>query len=588
MNLSPKGTRDVAWPSMTAPMDRQSAVDTVPWGRWRHVENFRALQAGRLGRADGWRRFGYWTNHPNCDLNDQHGEDSVISSLHVYRPNTRRSVGVRLFAGAGRDVWMNRMDGGWNHVGIGASGGGRWSFGSTGRVIVAGNGKSVLWQRVGLDSLGEITSLTDIGVTGASVVFEYQGCIFVANVVMDGRRVANRVLWANPDSVDFSQGLDSIAGFRDLNSGEEILGAVACGSIHLILTTHGAWRLGVADSGEFSFQQLYYHEKQDACLVSETAFACNREICYFMAKDGIYAITPYSAAPEWVEWVNKGLPESFLGGGSCKVSASEYDPERHELLFSSSELGQTFVVNTRETSTSVRDKGFTALCSGTLDRSDDHAMWMTRSGICNAGQVNAAFPLGPRDDARILPASESVAGTCDFFNPPCEAQCSNDGVTIGVASDDNTLKIFDSTFLGRERRTETGWVVDGYASRFVTAPCNFGLSKAKTVTSLLLDFLARSTDTPAKIILKVGTSATPVDPLALGDVSYRLITMSVRDLKGAVVQPNIQPSAKPVRWTFELDGRFVWFDITIPSMVGGPVEFSRMVAGVAQSRNAVE
>ncbi len=589
MILSQTGQKPIVWPSMTAPMDRQSAVDAVPWGRWRHVQNFTAPQAGRLARMSGWRRFGHWTTHPNCDLHDQHGASNPITSLHLHQPNTRNSSGVRLFAGAGSDIWMNRMDGGWTNCGgTTRTGGGRWSFGSTSAAVVAGNGVDVLWQRVGIGQFSEIETLTSIGVTGASVCWSYQGCPFVANVVMDGHRVGNRVLWGNPDSVDFSVGDDSIAGFRDLNTGEEVLGAVACGTLFLILTTHGAWRLGVGDDGSFSFQQLYYHSKRDACLVSPTAFACNREIVFFMAVDGIYALSPYSSAPEWVEWVNKGLPEEFLGGGSCRISAAEYDPSRHELLFSSAELGQTYVINTREQSTAIKTAGFNAIISGHIDRSDDFGMWLTRNGMCDAAGIDANFPLGPRDDARILPAAERTAGSCDLFNAPCEVTCAGDGVVVAVTASDNAVKIFDADFYGMERRTADGWVTDAYGCRLVTAPTNFGLSMAKTVSQLLVDFLARSTDTPATLTLYVGLSGTPVDPLALGDVSYKLIQLTTRTLQGPPVVPNVTPSTKPARWNFKLEGRFVWFDLRIEPLVGGPVQFSRMEAGIARSPNAVE
>lgn len=575
-----KGEKDIEWPSMTVPMDLQSAVDRVPWGRWRYVENFRAVQSGRLCRREGWRRFGWETEHPNSDLHDKHGSTDAITSLHVHQKNTRASAGDRLFAGAGRDIWMNRMDGGWNLVGTGNSGG-QWSFGGVNDVIVAGNGTTVLWQRVGLEAFATNDTLEELGITGAGVVWQYQGCVFVADLVMDGVQVGHRVFWSNPDSVDFSQDLDSIAGFRDLTPGERVLAACPAGGMFLILTTKGAWRLGVAD-GAFVFQQLYFSKEGDACLSSRNAWACNREVCYYFATDGIYAISAFSSAPEWVEWVNKGIPEEFVGTSSCDLTASGYDTNRHELLFSSASIGKTFVINTRETSTSIIDKGFTAFVSAILDRSDDLVTWLARSGICTPEQIAAAYPLGTRDDARTLPAAEGTPGPCEAFNPPCGDACRKPASMLAVTSDDNCIKEVTENFYGRERRTSTGWVIDPYGSQIVTSCMAFGVIQAKRTNMVLVNFVAPVSDAPAKMTLTVGLSEEPTDPLA---PTCRNKTHLFSQKTLACTTADRSPKA---RWTFMLDQRFIWYVLQIPAAVGGPVCLSRMFAGVARSPSAVE
>lgn len=566
---------------MTAPMDARSQPDKTAWGRWRTVVNGRAVEKGRLCRREGWRKFGYWTEHPNCDLYDQHGTAQAIRTLYAYQNPTRTSSGNRVFAATTTDIWSSRNDGGWTNVGSGLLPGEEWAFCTQHDVVVAVNGNSVLWQRVDFGSFAEILSLATIGLTGAAVCWTYEGCVFLADVVMDGEAVGHRVVWGDIDSIDFEPKINSVAGFQDFTPGERILCAVQTGMTITIFTTHGAWRLGVVN-GEFTFQNLYFSKSRDACAVGRRAVLTNREVAYILASDGVYALTPYSPSPEWVEWINQGLPVSMTEVDACTITASGYDPVRNEAYFSAESLGITFTFNLRQTSSHIIDHAFRAMATAAIDRGHNVATWWVASGICSAAELDAAHPVGPRDDARVHPAVTGTASECTPFDPPCE-NCTVANDMIFVSADDNAIKIASDDIFAREMRAASGWELEGYGLRFVTGCLNWGSDKNKRVSRVFLTFTAPATDIPGEIGLTIRTCGSSFDPVDPGSVPRPLALSRKKLLLAAPKAPGDSPAAQPVQWTFVADGRFVAFDFSIPDVTGAAVCFSSFTAHVGES-----
>jgi len=572
------GEKELEWPNLTAPMDLRSNPNAVSWGRWRKTVNVRAVESGRLARRGGWRRFGYQTEHPNSDLHDLHGGLATKVSGHVH-PGRTGVPGSRLLIGTESDIWMNRMDGGWRNMASGHSGG-AWSFASNGSLCMAGNGKTVLWNRVGgPDGFATIPSLSLIGVTGAHVVFSFQGTFFLADLVMDGVDARNRVVWADQGTIDFDQSSGSTAGFFELNPGERVLAARMLGTVTILFTTHGYWRLGVVD-GVFVFQNVYYSKERVACLLNPNAVAVDRAIAYIVGSDGIYTITPFSPAPEWTDWINDGLPSAFLSDtDNCLVTAAAYDPRRNEVLFSCPTAGQTYVINTRIGSSGLIDHAFTMLLPADLDSSRDFAQWWVESGICTPEAVNANWPIGARDDARVFPEATGTADGCTPFDPPCD-ECGSRYELIGVSSVDGCLKTFDDEFYGRERRSGDDWVTDIYGCQLLTGSMSFGTQEWKRISRAIVEFIATPTDAPGRFEMRIGVSASSTAPEAPG--CTRIWNFSK---KQAIcrLDANKQPNTQPAHWVFEVEGRYVFFDIRVEPAVGAPVTLTRFVAFVSRS-----
>ncbi len=579
--IASAGEKPLNWPNLTAPVNLRSNPDAVPWGQWRKTVNVRAIEKGRLARREGWRRFGYQTNHPNCDLHDLHGGVASHFSGHVH-PGSG-TPGARLFIGTQSDIWMNRTDGGWKNVASGHSGG-AWSFASNGSLCVTANGKTVLWNRVGSnDAFATIPSLALIGVTSAKVVFAFQGVFFLSDLVIDGVSVRNRIVYADQNSIDFDLSSGSTAGTYDLNPDERILYAGLLGTVLMLFTTHGFWRVGVQD-GVFVFQNVYYSKDRVGCLQNPNAIAIDRAIAYYVASDGIYTVTPFSSAPEWSDWINDGLPSTFLSDtDACLVDAACYDPKRNEILFSSQAAGLTYWINTRVGSSGLIDHAFLLLMPASLDRSVDFAQWWVRDGICTPEAVDDFWSVGPRDDVRIYPTPARTATECDPFDswPACD-DCRASMEVIGVSAADKALKFFDEEFYGRERRTSTDWVVDSYGCQLLTGSLSFSAQEWKRISRSIVEFIATPTDEPGVASLRVGVSASPVDPAAPSCV--RVWTFSYRTLLCRLDGAD-QPNTQPANWVFEVEGRYVYFDIRVEPTVGAPVTFTRFAAFVSISAN---
>lgn len=574
------------WPNLTAPMDVRSNPNDVGWGRWRWALNVRSPEKGQLMRREGWRRFGYQTEHPNCDLHDQHGTTHPIRSIHYHPGN---GVAPRLFCGTATDVWMNRADGGWRST-LTVPEGGRWSFASLSDLVLAANGKVVRYMRVGAPgSMVEIQSLSKpapdgVGVTGAHVAWTFQGTFFLADVVIDGVRVRNLIVWANQNSIEFVPSADSTAGFYHLNPDEQILAGMWVGTVFMVFTTRGAWRLGVQD-GQFVFQNVYYSANRSACPLNGAAIAVDRGVAFYMASDGIYSMSPFSQAPEWSDWINDGLPRSFIAeeDGDCLVEAAIYDQTRNEVWFSSPTAGLTFIIDLRRSSTSVMDHAWTALEPAVLRRVDDVAMWWVRSGICSADAVDDFFPLGEREDARQHPPVTGEATGCSPFNPPCPA-CTSSIELVGASADDFCLKFIDPTFFSREMRGSDGeWSLRAYGSRLVTGCPNFGTQDEKRVSRAIVEFVAGG-DTIAKASLRVGVSASPVDPLVEG--CRKVWTFREKELRCTTPRPGDAPRFQPAQWIFVADGRYLYFDLRIDDTSGASVTFTRFAIAVSRSPNS--
>jgi len=581
-----KNEKEFAWPSMTAPMDIRSQPDQVTWGHWRFVLNSRAVEKGKACRREGWRRFGYQTGHPNSDLHDQHGGTGRIRTIYSHKNPTRTNSGNRLYAGAETNLWESRSDGGWRNVGEDLPMGGDWEFTSLNDIVIAANSKRVLWHRPDIGVFTPIPSLAKIGLTGASVAWVFEGTLFLADVVMDNSDVGHRVVWADLNSIEFEPTTDSIAGFRDLMAGERILAAVPTGTSFTIFTTHGAWRQGVAN-GQFVFQQLYFSKTRDACPIGKRAIVSNREIAYFIASDGIYALAPYSPAPEWSEWMNQGLPLGFIQDDRCVVTASAYDPIRNEILWSAATLGQTYVVNLRQTSTSMIDHAFIAMTPADIDRGQSIGMWWVASGICSPAEIEVNYPVKPRDDPRIYPDAPATMTTdgCLPFDPPCDI-C--DGVTefVAVSAIDNAIKVFPDDFYAREMRVGNAWVLEGYATRFVTGSLTFGIEAVKRVGKVAMNFTAGAADVPGGIRLIVGTSGSAVDPMADFKPATFVMNLSTKKLVAPPTPIGDAPNIQPLAWTFLADGRFVFFELRIDAATGAAACFSTFTAHITRSTNS--
>jgi hypothetical protein len=441
----------------------------------------------------------------------------------------KSAAGNRLYIGGRSEIWCARQDGGKDNVAHALPEGGDWCFTGLNELVIACNGRVVRYQHPDLGQFQEIPSLALIGLTSAAVCWTFEGTLFLADLVQDGYRVGHRIVWPHVGTIDFDMGLDSIAGFKDLAPGETVLAAVPMGTTYTVSSPPtGPIATGLSMASSCSSSSTIRRSRMRA-RSAVRAIATNREIAYFMASDGIYALAPYSPSPEWSEWINQGLPAEFISADRCLISSSAYDPSRGELLFSSAELGKTYVVNLRQQSTSIIDHGFHAMVYAELDPGESTVQWLVRSGICTPDHVDSIYPVGALDDPRVHPAVTGVADTCTPFDAPCDS-CEVRKQFLAVSAVDNAIKAFDPLFFGREMRVGNGWQTLGYATKFITGAMDFGTEEDKRVHKLVVNFIAPASDVVPTARAAVGQSGSPIDPQVSIPRSARRLHLRAKNL----------------------------------------------------------
>ena len=158
-----------------------------------------------------------------------------------------------------------------------------------------------------------IADLATIGLSRAACIWSFRNCLFLANVEMDGERHANRLVWSDydvPTSFDPAK-VESITGYKDLDTGERILAGLPFGDSFLIYTNKAIWEMVVV-GGDRSFDCVKRYdaaknEGAGVCRYPNTLVACP-EYHMYLGEDGVYAYNTYFGQPERIEWFHRSSP----------------------------------------------------------------------------------------------------------------------------------------------------------------------------------------------------------------------------------------------------------------------------------------
>lgn len=239
-------------------------------------------------------------------------------------------------------------------------------------------------------SFGPITDLDTLAttppynpLTKARIVVSFSGFIILMNVVESDVRYSSRIRWCDlnePDSWIANPG-SSLAGWQDLDYGDDILAAEVLGGSLMIYTSRSIWRMFVAtsDAGVFGFQKVYSDNKnQKGCLAYPDTVASDGLGHYYMGRDGIYRYSPYTLEPERQKWIHDSSAIIFddsydmvIDASRCTEPIAYFRSDRNEVWFcwpdATSEAGNnhTLCCNVQHKTCDYMDAGFTALCSFT-------------------------------------------------------------------------------------------------------------------------------------------------------------------------------------------------------------------------------
>lgn len=625
---------------VTGFLDTRSNPDEVAENGYRYVESFRVTQKHKLARQSGWRKFLSKDAYNNADLHDQLGYvKQPVNSLY----SAKSLAGfTKMFGGTqNRCYALNNATDNWKVISDDLGGDPipdcserRFVFAQVGNVVVLTNNfdkpRYHLIDQPAEDdgqSVAIIRDMDRLNVSKVSVVVAWNNCVFYMNVVMDGERVTNRILWSDyKRPISIYPGTGSLAGRFDLDSGEDILGALPLGDSLFIYTTHRIWEArAVGGTQVFSFTKRYNPGKAGIrVLAYKNTLVSDGKAHYYWGIDGVYKYDFYDSEPQLVDWIHLASSVIFddINRERCAVHVGGFNIARKEIWWSWAKSGElcpssTFIVNTEFPFCSFLQEGFTAfatyvptrpkslrewilgLCICTLNELDQYGGGFVKEGgfcsvqnevSCASRPINftsATSKVDPSDadiiseDYLVPPDANSLAGILggtteeDICGAEYTAGECNAGATfVMVSALDNTIKEESEVYY---REVCTGFVgcgtyeKRGYRSTLRSGPISMRKpSDDKNVNRFAIEIHPEPASVPAQLLLRIGSASQAADP---NNASGRcVIIWEEQDLKlieclsDVDAQRHMDENTRPndeMEWPLFQTGRFFYYELTV-------------------------
>lgn len=245
-----------------------------------------------------------------------------------------------------------------------------------------------------ITSTQSLPDLSLIGLNRAKHVWVFRNVVIFGNVEMDGQRYAGRIVWGDYNNLNFDPAnTGSIAGFADLDTGEEILGGAEINNEFLIYTNRGIWMLQA--TGTDTVWQLIkrYSPKAEGegCLFYPNTLVSTGGTHYYAGSDGIYGYNLYTPEPERIEWIHAGTAVMFneICSSCCESHVAEYDPIRSHIILSYATTPihksptTTIIINLERKFVSYMDEGFSAFLNYENDERQTLREWLVENCVCD-------------------------------------------------------------------------------------------------------------------------------------------------------------------------------------------------------------
>lgn len=426
---------------LTGALDLRSEPDQLPQSGLRMRQNFRTVGDGKLRRGTGFEKLLNVSDYNNSDFHDQL---LSLSGATIRQPvnflyeaiAATRQTHFLLIGTQGTLAQLNVHTGNYRILGNGYGGtpttdatAPRFKAGQQGDYIIFTNDfdkpkYTVIEQAPQAGQfVFDIPDLDTIGLRRAKLVWVWKNIVILANVEMDSQRVGNRIVWGdfdNPISFDPAN-LNSIAGFKDLDSYETILAGAPFGNSFLIYTTHSIWEM-VADPNQiFDFRKIYdgANDKYKAVIKFPNSLVPIHDGHCYAAADGIYFFTQYSPVPSRPEWIHLGDADLFanVDSDACEVHVGFIYGD--DLYYSFAKIGDTnhcpsytLRINKTYKACDVVDTGFVTGIQFSPQDIPTNRDFIVENAICSlAGLAAAGYGYSNEGLPRTLP-SASVP-----FNP---------------------------------------------------------------------------------------------------------------------------------------------------------------------------
>lgn len=580
-------------------MDVRSVPADIPPGYFRWKLNARVTPEGKLGRRPGFGRAfsdvlyddegvlltdpnaGSGVNYHNHDFHHVGGTREPITFLQevTWGDKTRQ-----LFGGSeSRLVVLDEENGTWEEIATGKGDyGSYWTAAFLQDVVIFTNDVDNILAYPQGGPIGEIPELRDtvkLKCTAARIAVEFNGVVVLMNTVEDmddgkgPRRFASRVRWSDlnlPMSWQVT-GAPSVAGYQDLDYGDEILAAgFLLGSLY-IYTRRKIWRMTVSGVTEtmFNFQDVYAEPKnQTGCLAYPRTLVSTGASHFYAARDGFYKYNPFVAAPVRDDWLHRASgvmytkADTAMTGVTCNAPVGEYRPDTRELWFSWPSGTRTvnnwsLVAQIDFETADVVDHGFTAYCNYRRIPLSALICNETQSFLGASGKDYCIKEIGTTFTRELV-----TLGTDDE---------GNENPSVDIAEDANDL-YYNVGYYTIIR----GMVPTGYFDR------------EKIIKNVLLEDATTEEVDPQDVRLRLGNSYSLADPndgltnygTSVDGVGCRIIWRDAgtnhlscaEEMTTAEMQAqNIRPSIGK-EWPIYEQGRFMYYEFRVQDPYGDPAE----------------
>lgn len=569
--------KTVSLKSLSGLLDTRSRPADIPPGALRYRSNFSTSSEGKLCTRDGFSRAwsDYLYDSNGCLLtsgqctgtgvfthnHDLHHQGGTRQPITFEFESTGSDGTRRLFAGTESSIYvLDEPTGVWTPIASGlGSGDSYWQGDDLQDTMIFCNGvNDVLYSVLGSSTTQQIPDLLSLGVTAANVVVEYEGFIFLMNFTQQGSRQLSRVRWCDlnlPLSWDPGK-LGTIAGFQDLDYGDEILAAKPMMGSLYIYTRRSIWRMQVSGStnSTWSFTRVYTEPKnQTGCLLYPRTLVSIGSDHYYMSRDSIYHFNVYLPAPEREDWTRRAdgviykKADTALSGVLCNSPCGEYRPGLRELWFSWPSGNHllnnwTLVLNVEQHAADIVDAGFTAMVNYRRTPT---------LGLCNEIQ---SFLCASSIDFAIKDVGNGVFYR-EFLTLP--------GGDPTVDLDPNSPPT--SYYTAGYYRVLRGLIPLGFYDR------------QKIVKNVLLDHDTSFQDVPCVVKLRIGNAYTLVDPSDTDNICApqwrQFATLPLACPSSETLTQMAALNQKPftaTEWNMYEENIFIYWELTVQNADGSP------------------
>lgn len=562
---------------LTGALNNRARPSDLAPGEFRWKLNLAINSTGRLSRRDGFQRFGL--SSESAFVNQDHHHRGRVRHPITYAFESTSSDGTRqLFDATDHEVSVLDMDAGlWLDLatGMGGGNGARWKAAELQDVVIwTNNVDTVRSHSLGTTEFDPIADLTALNVTKAKIAIQFGGFILLLNIEQDGKRHSSRVMWSDinrplayaPGELYTPPGgaeTESLAGFQDLDYGDDIIAAAQLGGNLMIYTKRSIWRCYVSAQtvdAVFGFQKVYSEpENQKGCIVYPNTLVNLGDMHVYASRDDFYVFSPYYTKPknleEW-EWLHNatGLifdnlqhPTYALDPDYCESPIAKFVPVRNEIWISWPSVGAAGINNH-------------TLVANTVYRTADY--------------VDHGFTMFVND--RQTPEGSA---------------CNETQVFIGASSEDYSLKAIGNAVFKRELHVLDNYYApndislsgvtyydEGYNS-IISGLLPLGFPDSdKIAKQVLLEHDTVDQDEPCLIKLKIGNSYNVADTMD-GDTacSPQWRALSTKQLKcpgSARVSELAAKNQRPnlgLEWQFLYRGRYLYFELSVFGKTGPAV-----------------